>query len=878
MPDFFLPHHEQKIRARGFSTKHLQLFWKNRWVRSVDNAHIHNELLTPFPSAKGVEGDGLLLKFNETSRSLKLDNPPPDPKQDGRPKKYLYAIRDVEVQPKGYNTQPWIPSDGQTKVITEGMFDALACTYLAGVNCAAATAPTHLKRSKLPNGCDVYVGDADCPFHHFTGLLGGMLDGALTVGVKLACLPRSPVGNYLYTDGKIPDDCKWGMEEWVRYWKQNDQDPKAEIQKVIVGALPPVQFLERCIAEAGDIGIRWPDHTPQITTLAKAIADATNCKAQQCALRDQLRAAVKAPAIPLNSLIKQRSANKAKRVRKEVEEERQRAITTGEAPPGDPYAIWDAKPIAVHVSGIVREQSDPLLQRVHGDAVLYRYDPSVGFWRYLDDFHVRRMVRPIVESCYAATLNEDGKTEKKYCFGNDSDVTSSCHALAETADAGNPDESKWFLTFNNGTLDLRTMELEPFSPDHHTTHHIAVDLQLTQACPSPLQRVIDTCYGNDATDRVRAFLRWVVDLSMPWESLFYFLGGPRSGKGILLELAESLLPAEFTSALKDPAQLAGADQIQQYVQGKRLLTFPEVRPNSGRDRDWSMTLQLASHSRVTARRMRSSESTNSIHDVRIVLAGIDVPDLGKDSVRGLAQRARYMRTLPRRGEPDPSLKDDLIGTTDGHDAIRGQVIGWALSMDRDAAVAALNDPEFKQQRIELQAYTDPVSLFIDECFQPESHIVPTEYRPVLLKAFHAWCEATGHSFAASSYTEHTLINQIRKVMPATHRPRRSLTKQECEDQGLNYSKRPKLPAVDWGYRILPGLLKPHSSFRRPKDFELQHNMRSEGGIAAITSEVNIPSDEEVKSAGEAVSNEYRANAKLDMTADDLIETWGLKSD
>ena len=80
MPDFFLPHHDQKIRSRGFNAEHLQLFWDNSWVRSVDNGQIHNGLLKPFPSAKGVEGDGLLLEFNKTSLSLKLDNPPPDPK------------------------------------------------------------------------------------------------------------------------------------------------------------------------------------------------------------------------------------------------------------------------------------------------------------------------------------------------------------------------------------------------------------------------------------------------------------------------------------------------------------------------------------------------------------------------------------------------------------------------------------------------------------------------------------------------------------------------------------------------------------------------------------------------------------------------------
>lgn len=873
MPDFFLPHHKEKIEARGFNGDHLQLFWDNHWVRSVDNAQIHNGLLEFFPSAKGVEGDALLLKFNDTSLSLKLDNPPPDPKQNGRPKKYLYSVRDKGVHPKGFNTQPWFPPEGDTEIITEGMFDALACTYLADLNCGAATAPTHLKRSKLPPSTTVYIGDADCPFHHFTGLLGGMLDGASAVGTKLACLPRSPEGDYLYTNGEIGNDCKWGFEEWIRYWQQNDLDPKAEIQKIIVGALPPIQFLQRCIEEAGEIGIRWPEHTAQISTLAKAIVDATPDKAQRTALRDQLMAACKVKATPLNDLIKRRAASKAKRQREEAEEERKRAQSTGEAPPEDPHAIWDAKPIAVHVSGIVRKQSDPLLRRVHGDAVLYQYDPDVGYWRHLDDFHVRRMVRPIVERCYKAFLTEDGETIKEFRFGNDTDVTSSCHALAETADAGNPDESKWFLTFSNGTLDLRTMELEPFSPDHGTTHHLAVDLQLTNDCPKPLLRVIETCYGVDAINRVRAYLRWVLDLSMPWETLFYFLGGSRSGKGILLELAESLMPSEFTAALKDPSQLASADQIQQYVQGKRLLTFPEVKPNSGRDRDWSMALQLASHSRVSARRMRSSESTNTVHDVRLVMAGVDVPDLGKDSTQGLSQRARYMRTRPRTGEPDPSLKDDLIGTTEKHDVVRGQVIGWALSMDRNDAIAAINDPEFKQQRVELQAYTDPVSLFIDECLEPEDQLVPVEYRKVLMLTFQAWCADTGHNIAARSYTEHTLVNQIRKVLPATHRPRRSLTKQECKERGLDYAKRPKLPAADWGYGIRPGLVRQHSFHMR--ELELVSHLRSEGGINSILETARQPDDETIDKERDQVSEAYSSCLKSDWSASQLIETWGL---
>ena len=840
--DFFLPHHEAKLLDRGFTKDHLDLFWQSGWVRSVDNAQIQNGLLSSFPSAKGVQGDALLLTFNETTTSLKLDNAPPDPKQDGRPKKYLYARRDPLTQPKGFNTQPWFPPSGETRIVTEGLFDALAATYLIGENCAAATAPSHLKRSKLPASTTIYIGDADCPFHHFTGLLGGMLDGALAANVKLACLPRSPVGNYLYTDAAIGEPCKWGMEEWHREWVRQGLDPKAELQKIIIGALPPIQFLQRCIEEAGDIGIRWPAHAPQISTLAKAIVDATNDKAQRTALRDQLRDAVKAPVTPLNDLIKARTASKKVKHLLELDEERSRRIASGEQVE-DPFALWDSTPINVHVSNLVLQQQDPLLKRVQDDSVLYRYDPDVGFWRQLDDARARRIVRPIVERCYKAAESDDGTILKNFCFGTTHDVNQSIDALVDKADAGCPDESKWFLTFTNGTLDLRPMQLASFSADHGTTHHLDFALQLTDTCPAPLLRVAETCYGLEALDRIRGFIRWCIDLSMPWEVIFYFLGGSRSGKGILVELAEALIPAEFTTSLGDPSEIASADKIQQFVQGKKLLVCPEVKPHAGRNRDWSILFQLASHSRLSGRHMRSSHSTNAVHDIRCILAGVGVPDLGKDSAQGLAERARFMRTLPRRSDPDPSLKADLIGTTPEHKALHGHVIGWALAMDRDKAVNAISDPEFKQQRIELQAQSSSVELFIDECLVPTSKIVPVEYRRLIFAAFRAWCQETNHTIASNNITEHKLISLIREALPFTFRDRFTFSTAQCQERGLDRSKRPKGPAMDYGYALREGLLITPRYTSGPQDFQLVSRRRSEGGIQALRESVTLPDDD-----------------------------------
>jgi hypothetical protein len=279
--------------------------------------------------------------------------------------------------------------------------------------------------------------------------------------------------------------------------------------------------------------------------------------------------------------------------------------------------------------------------------------------------------------------------------------------------------------------------------------------------------------------------------------------------------------------------LENPEKVYQYVFNRRLVVFSDVKPTGGGDqyggRDWSTLFALVSNARVTARKLRSNEVINAQHYVRCVLCGVEMASLGKDSLQGLMERTRFMRTLPRRGDPDPTLKEAVVGTTPQHAALRGRVIGWALTMPRDEALAELNSPEFKEQRQELQAYTDPVSLFVDQCLEPWDGPVPKGAKQDLLQAFQAWCEVTNSTMAQRAYTEDRLVSQIRRLLSSTHRPRRSFTREECEQSGKDYAKRPKAPAADWGYRLRPGLFR-HGHY---EPAGMDNSKRMEGGIEAV---------------------------------------------
>ena len=303
------PEHEEKIRARGFGDQHIAALSKRNGrppvLQSLTAEEIQADWLDAFPSMKGNPGGALLLRFNSTTVSLKPDQPDWD-EEHHRFIKYLYAKRKKDSKP-GDNTQPWLPSN-PPRIATEGLFDALACTALIGEPCAGATAPSHIKGSQFPDSVKVYISDADVPFHHSPSLLPVVVDQCRIKGLRLAHLPRNPAADYAYTTPRIPEDCKWGMEEWAKEWTQQGVDPKAELRRVIDGALMPVDYLAAIFREYQSLGICHPDHRPILENAAKAIPMASKRFHQRRSLRDLLHICTGAPISWIDDVIKQKLA------------------------------------------------------------------------------------------------------------------------------------------------------------------------------------------------------------------------------------------------------------------------------------------------------------------------------------------------------------------------------------------------------------------------------------------------------------------------------------------------------------------------------------------------------------------------------------------
>jgi hypothetical protein len=300
--------HLEKLQERGFPDDLIEQFvtqnGKPPIVSYLTAAEIQHDWLDRFPSLTGNPGGALLLRFNESTLSLKPDKPDWDERHQ-RFKKYLYAKNNTATP--GANVQPWLPPAhlGEPQIATEGLFDALACTYLIGIPCAAITAPSHLRGSKLPSSVTTYVSDADVPYHHHLGLLSTVISQGREQGLLLAHLPRNPHASYAVTD-RIGEDCKWGMEEWCREWRQQGLDPKEELESVIKAARKPAEYLRRIINDYATTGLKYPVNVPTLSNAARAIADAAATASEVTELSALLEHNTKAKAKWIDGQIKHR--------------------------------------------------------------------------------------------------------------------------------------------------------------------------------------------------------------------------------------------------------------------------------------------------------------------------------------------------------------------------------------------------------------------------------------------------------------------------------------------------------------------------------------------------------------------------------------------
>ncbi len=332
--------HRQEIRKRGFTDEHINWMGAQGFVQSLSWKEVEANWLKTFWKASETKTGGILIAFNPQAVaptfSLRCDSLPWDADRE-RFAKYLYPKGsadpvtgerldpDTEVATKIGACQSFDPSnlidpDGTqislAKISTEGFFDAMACTLLAGIPCIGITAPGHLYGSVLPRWCKGYIGDCDTGIA--PNLLGTVIGQARRRGLKLEILPFRKGHNYAVTRHRdLHGDAKAGMEELITDLRA--VTASKVIADLAENLLDPVELLEQEFSRWRDeLHLVWPTHRIILNKGAAAIADASPSNKMFCgALRDQLgtKPGLAVPKRDIENRIKQRLSKVEEQIR-----------------------------------------------------------------------------------------------------------------------------------------------------------------------------------------------------------------------------------------------------------------------------------------------------------------------------------------------------------------------------------------------------------------------------------------------------------------------------------------------------------------------------------------------------------------------------------
>lgn len=302
------------------------------------------------------------------------------------------------------------------------------------------------------------------------------------------------------------------------------------------------------------------------------------------------------------------------------------------------------------------------------------------------------------------------------------------------------DADPFLLNLLNGTLDLRTGDLRPHSPDNLITKLAPVTFDARAKCPLWLA-FLDQVTGGDA-DRIR-FLQRALGYCLTGDTreevLFILYGPGNNGKSTLITVIQVLLgdyarqtPVETLLASRIPSG-AGIPNDVAALKGARFVVSAESE--AGRRLDEAKVKSLTGRDKIAARFMRA-EWFEFFPEFKLCLATNHRPVIrGTDSA--IWRRIRLIpfdvTIPPERVNKGLSgaLKTELPG-----------ILNWALAGCLDWQRDGLGTSEAVD--LATARYRDDMDIlkrFIsDQCIVASSAEAGAS---ALYDAYRVWCEAVG---------------------------------------------------------------------------------------------------------------------------------------
>lgn len=329
------------------------------------------------------------------------------------------------------------------------------------------------------------------------------------------------------------------------------------------------------------------------------------------------------------------------------------------------------------------------------------------------------------------------------------------HALRAVSYADLPEPQCWIdecdgdpapgeiLSFKNGFLHLSTRTLTPatdrlfvisaldfdYNPNADTPWNWLEFLAEIWNCDLQSQNALAEVFGYLLTDRTEQ------------QKMFMFIGPPRSGKGTILRVLETLIgPSNRVSP-----SLAGIGTnfgLEPLI-GKRLALISDARLSGKSDQQPIVEnlLRISGEDAVTIDRKRISMWSGTL-STRFVFAANELPQFS-DSSAALANRfVLFKFTKSFLGKEDKSLTHRLLAELPG-------ILLWALDgLDRLTKRGYIAEPDSARElSAQFIEQTSPVRTFAGEmCLLKDDCEVAKDE---LFKAWREWCKEQGRDHAGT---------------------------------------------------------------------------------------------------------------------------------
>ena len=293
------------------------------------------------------------------------------------------------------------------------------------------------------------------------------------------------------------------------------------------------------------------------------------------------------------------------------------------------------------------------------------------------------------------------------------------------------------ICFANATLDTRTWELLPHSPEHMLFNSFTVAYDMNSPCPRFLT-FLDEIFRDDPDklEKIAIVRQWMGQMLVPDTRLHKMLiaiGHGANGKSVLCQVMESMVGAENASHAM--LHRLGSAIVRAELEGK-LVNFSPDLPMGDLKGEGYIKAIIGGERMETERKYVDSYSFTPY--ARLVVATNHMPEC-KDTSDGFIRRLiilQFNRQFPQ-AERDPSLLEKLLAEMPG-------ITSWAVGGLRDLRERGLfTIPPSSEAAVEAyRKELDPVKSFSEECLVASNG--SDGYTAThLFEMYRAWCKERG---------------------------------------------------------------------------------------------------------------------------------------